>query len=592
MTELVGASNRTFSYEYDHQSQIRRAADDRGYLGRYDYTPAGRILTVDLDVVNADVPSRDVTYDYDDLDPERLVAMLDRQTGADVVRLSHDPAGNTTSKLSGAGTGNFTYDGDGRLRIAVRNGERERYYYDTNGRRVLAIRTLNGTNVETRRNFEDLEVETRSGVTTTRLTVKVGTPVARVVNGSEIQYLHHNATGNLLIGAHGFGGMRAGFSYGAFGEILEQQSDAAGFERRYQDRERDTISGWYDYGVRLYDPETMLWNRSDPLFRFAPEYAGAEPRRLGLYTFSLNNPLRYVDPDGRDPYDNQENDVPPEVAAQKGIAAGDVMAEAFVHLLPVAHQALKSVDVIGITDVAEVAHHLMNGNWGAAAEGGAWIAAAAATGWAAGRVLKVGGKIGRKVLGKADDAGEFAAGLGRHADDAGEAAGGGGWDAESMAASVPRSGNRTVIGQGVGTTTCATKCVEMAMDTMGAQVDRAALQPFVDMATKRPGLPNQQIAEAFHGQGVKAEARRFGGISQLEAVTARGTPVIALATSHGSRTGVHAIVVDGVTTKPELGKVVAVRDPAGKGSQFFLRADTFLKKWTGEVTIPIKDWLP
>jgi len=36
------------------------------------------------------------------------------------------------------------------------------------------------------------------------------------------------------------------------------------------------------------------------LYLMAPDIAGAEPRRMSLYMFSLNNPLRYLDPDGRD----------------------------------------------------------------------------------------------------------------------------------------------------------------------------------------------------------------------------------------------------------------------------------------------------
>ena len=33
---------------------------------------------------------------------------------------------------------------------------------------------------------------------------------------------------------------------------------------------------------------------------FAKESAGVEPRRANLYAFDMNNPLRYLDPDGRD----------------------------------------------------------------------------------------------------------------------------------------------------------------------------------------------------------------------------------------------------------------------------------------------------
>jgi hypothetical protein len=45
----------------------------------------------------------------------------------------------------------------------------------------------------------------------------------------------------------------------------------------------------------------MIWTQTDPLYRFAPDAAGAAPRRSFLYTMVLNNPLRFLDPDGRQP---------------------------------------------------------------------------------------------------------------------------------------------------------------------------------------------------------------------------------------------------------------------------------------------------
>jgi hypothetical protein len=38
------------------------------------------------------------------------------------------------------------------------------------------------------------------------------------------------------------------------------------------------------------------------------------------------------------------------------------------------------------------------------------------------------------------------------------------------------------------------------------------------------------------------------------------------------------VIVDGVTSKPGIGQVVAIRDPAGKGSQMFIKAATFMRK--------------
>ncbi|MEO0894805.1 MAG: DUF6443 domain-containing protein [Bacteroidota bacterium] len=49
--------------------------------------------------------------------------------------------------------------------------------------------------------------------------------------------------------------------------------------------------GWYDYGFRMYNPALGRWNGVDVL---AEKYINWSP-----YTYTLNNPLRFVDPDGR-----------------------------------------------------------------------------------------------------------------------------------------------------------------------------------------------------------------------------------------------------------------------------------------------------
>jgi RHS repeat-associated protein len=111
-------------------------------------------------------------------------------------------------------------------------------------------------------------------------------------------------------------------------------------------KEQDQLTDLSYYGARYFDPLSLTWTQADPLFRFAPDMAWDQPRRANLYSFSLNNPLRYMDPDGENPF----------VAVVEGCAANPTCSAAVASAAAVAVATVtgaKDAAVDAARDVAD-----------------------------------------------------------------------------------------------------------------------------------------------------------------------------------------------------------------------------------------------
>ncbi len=92
-----------------------------------------------------------------------------------------------------------------------------------------------------------------------------------------------------------------------FGETMAEQLGSNYYNTPYKfnGKELDEETGLYYYGARYYDPRVSIWLSVDPLAEHAP---GWNP-----YAYCMQNPVRFIDPDGRWEWDTTGN-----LVAQKG----------------------------------------------------------------------------------------------------------------------------------------------------------------------------------------------------------------------------------------------------------------------------------
>lgn len=318
LAAVVGQTNDVRAdadFGYDAHHRLLSADGPNGYSGRFTYSPTGNVRSADV-TWDGTSEARNVNYTYGQVDPQAVDELVDTATGDTFAAFLYDDVGNMTWRSTPGGDQLLHWDGRDQIRSADTGEGLETYSYDHTGQRALAVSAEGGVR------FWFGERETHLGQDGSEslnyLHLSAGGPsLARIENGVNIELQYADALKNSMFSLDRVGNVQSSFLYGAFGEVvLETGGDE--HRRQFNGKESDAATGLRYYGFRYYDPLTLRWNSADPLYSILPDLGLNEPQRMNLYAFSMNNPVRYYDADGRAPKDDEDDgDTPKPVDCEE-----------------------------------------------------------------------------------------------------------------------------------------------------------------------------------------------------------------------------------------------------------------------------------
>ena len=230
------------------------------------------------------------------------------------VEYTYDAKGRMTSDKNSGITG-ITYTLEGYpLVISYGNGNSTEYVYTADGRKLRATYRTAAENVseplssvsqstakalvETVRDYAGDAVYENGEL------VRVLTPegyVEKSGSGYAHYYYIRDYQGNVRVVADATGAVKEENGYYPFGML--HGGDGGIQPYKYNGKELDRMHGleWYDYGARMYNG--YRFTTPDPL---SERYYSTSP-----YAYCLNNPIKYIDPDGRsiNPIYSQEGEL-------------------------------------------------------------------------------------------------------------------------------------------------------------------------------------------------------------------------------------------------------------------------------------------
>ncbi len=288
-----------YTYAYDQLDQLNQANNPDPLPDEaYTYDPVGNRLT---DSAFTDASAAPYTWVYDGRDRliQRGPVTYSYDANGSLIRQTHGQSGEET---------HFVYDLNNRL-VEVRDQTDTpiaTYAYDPFGRRIRKTAPGKTTYYLYAQEGLAAEADSAGNITSTygyRPDSLWGTKPLFLQQGSTFGYYHtdHLGTPQTITAANG--AVLWSAEYDAFGKAQITTASIVN-NLRFPGQYYDVETGLHYNLMRYYDPSTDRYITADPLgILFGGNTVPKDKKLNHLYSYVGNNPLRYSDPFGLEPWD-------------------------------------------------------------------------------------------------------------------------------------------------------------------------------------------------------------------------------------------------------------------------------------------------